>query len=61
MQSLAATFHSLWNLGNENKDLRFIIDSDPALTAARLALARSVTNIISCGLDIMGITPLEKM
>jgi arginyl-tRNA synthetase len=52
MQSLAATFHSLWNLGNENKDLRFVIETDPTLTAARLALARSVTNIISSGLDI---------
>lgn len=61
LQNVAATFHSLWNLGKENNDYRFIIEDNPNLTSARLALATAVMHIIHSGLKIIGIAPLDKM
>ncbi|RYE05903.1 MAG: arginine--tRNA ligase [Rickettsiaceae bacterium] len=58
---LAAKFHSLWNLGKENNDYRFIIEDDIELTASRLALTKSIQKIIASGFDIIGIEPLDKM
>lgn len=61
MQSVAALFHSLWNLGKENNDYRFIIENDAKLTAARLAMIKAMLNILNAGFDIIGIDLLEKM
>ncbi len=61
LQAVAAKFHSLWNLGRENNDYRFIIEDDMELTAARFALVQAVGKIIAHGFEIMGITPLDKM
>jgi arginyl-tRNA synthetase len=61
LQSVASSFHSLWNLGKENNHYRFIIDNEPALTAARLALVTAMINVIDCGFDIIGVDALEKM
>lgn len=61
LQSLAATFHSLWNLGKENNDYRFVIDGDVNLTAARLMLVDAVRIIIDSGLRVIGVNPMEKM
>lgn len=59
--SVAAKFHSLWNLGKENNDYRFIISDNIELTSARLALAKSVQKIIMRGFEIIGITPMARM
>lgn len=61
LQSVAALFHSLWNLGKENNDYRFIIENDANLTAARLAMIQSMLNVLNAGFDIIGIDLLEKM
>jgi arginyl-tRNA synthetase len=58
---VASRFHSIWNLGKENKDYRFNIEDNVELTAARLALAESVRKIIASGFEIIGVTPLDKM
>jgi len=58
---VASRFHSIWNLGKENKDYRFNIEDNVELTAARLALAESVRKIITGGFEIIGVTPLDKM
>lgn len=58
---LAAAFHSLWNRGNDDPSRRFVIEADPALTAARLALARGVGQIIRNGLGLMGVEPVEEL
>ena len=58
---LAAAFHSLWNRGNDDPSWRFVIEADPALTAARLALARGVGQIIRNGLGLMGVEPVEEL
>ena len=61
LQSLAASFHALWNLGKENNDYRFVIEKNPGLTAARIALATAVKNVIHAGLDVIGVMPVDKM
>ncbi|MES2214518.1 MAG: arginine--tRNA ligase [Pseudomonadota bacterium] len=61
LQSVASTFHSLWNLGKENNDYRFVIEDNKDLTAARLALVSAMGYVIHSGFDIIGIEVLEKM
>ena len=61
LNDLAAAFHSLWNRGNDDPARRFLIEEDPALTAARLALARGVAQVIANGLGVMGVEPAQEM
>lgn len=58
---LASDFHALWNRGNEKPELRFLHEHDPQATAAKIALPRAVGVVISCGLGILGVTPVEEM
>lgn len=58
---LAAGFHGLWNKGKDNTRLRFIVDDDPELTRARMALITAVATVIASGLEVFGITPAEEM
>ncbi len=61
LNDLAAEFHGLWNKGNENPALRFIIPSDPSRTLARLALLQATATVIASGLAILGVEPAEEM
>ena len=54
LEDLAAQFHALWNRGNENDELRFLLPGDPQRSLARLALVRSVALVIASGLDVFG-------
>jgi arginyl-tRNA synthetase len=51
----------LWNRGNDDPGRRFLIENDPALGAARLALAGGVAQVIGNGLALMGVEPAEEM
>jgi arginyl-tRNA synthetase len=61
LHDLASAFHALWNKGNEDPGLRFIIAAEPDLTAARLALIEAVRTVIASGLAVMGVEPVEEM
>ena len=61
LQELAAAFHLLWNRGNEDHSLRFIIPEDDHVTIARLALIGAVAQVISLGLGIFAVQPVEEM
>lgn len=61
LYELASEFHGLWNKGNEDTSLRFIQDGNPAVSQAKIALARSVSVVICSGLAILGVTPVEEM
>jgi arginyl-tRNA synthetase len=61
LYDLASAFHALWNRGNEDPTLRFIIVDDPELTAARLALVRGVATVVASGLEVFGVEPVEEM
>ena len=58
---LAGLFHGLWNKGNDNANLRFIVPGDKNLTLARLALITAVRMVIRSGLSVMGCKPLEEL
>jgi len=61
LHDLAAAFHGLWHLGNDDIMLRFIVKSDIELTAARIALAQAVSQVIASGLLVLGVEPVEEM
>jgi arginyl-tRNA synthetase len=61
LYDLASDFHALWNKGNDRPELRFLNESDPLATAAKIALPKAVSVVISSGLGILGVTPVEEM
>ncbi|HAQ00250.1 MAG TPA: arginine--tRNA ligase, partial [Rhodospirillum rubrum] len=48
---VAAAFHGLWNRGNDNAELRFLLPTDEARSLARLALVQAVASVIASGLE----------
>ncbi len=61
LYELAGDFHALWNKGNDETQLRFIQDGDVDTSQSKIALARSVSVVISAGLGILGVTPAQEM
>lgn len=61
LYDLAAEFHALWNKGNGEPHLRFFQEGDTSATSAKLSLIRAVAVVISNGLGILGVKPVEKM
>jgi arginyl-tRNA synthetase len=61
LYDLAAAFHGLWNRGNTDATLRFLIEGDAELTRARLALVKATATVIASGLEVMGVVPVEEM
>ncbi len=61
LYDLAAEFHSLYNLGNDNPERRFVLADQPELTCARLYLARAIGQIVRNGLGVMGVEAVEEM
>ena len=58
---LASEFHSLWNKGKVNEDLKFIHVNDIHITKSKLALINSIMITIKSGLNILSIKPMEEM
>ncbi len=61
LYDIASDLHSLWNRGNDDASLRFLQDGDSATSQAKIALVRAVGVVISSGLAILGVTPVEEM
>ena len=60
LYELASDFHAQWTRGNNSPHLRFIIQDDPNITLARLALVAGVVNVLAAGLSLLGVdAPLE--
>ena len=58
---LASSFHSLWNAGRKNPALRFILEQDDTITAARMQLVMATSLVICAGLNVLSIKALEEM
>nr|WP_235927711.1 arginine--tRNA ligase [Sandarakinorhabdus rubra] len=58
---LAAAFHSQWNAGNDDPARRFVLTERPDLTAARLAMAQAVGQVIRNGLAVIGVAAAEEL
>ena len=61
LYELASDFHSLWNKGKESPQLRFIVRDDIIITDTRLAFLRAIRYVLSNGLRILGVNPVEEM
>jgi len=61
LYELASDFHALWNRGNEDPSLRFLHEGNIPDSQAKIALARAVSVVISAGLGILGVTPVDEM
>ncbi|MCJ8139752.1 arginine--tRNA ligase [Falsirhodobacter halotolerans] len=60
LYELASDLHSLWNRGNDDPSLRFVQEG-MAADSAKIGLARATSVVISNGLGILGVTPVEEM
>jgi len=58
---LASEFHALWTLGNASPHLRFIIQNDRQMTAARLVLVQGVVAVLASGLALLGVEAPDEM
>jgi arginyl-tRNA synthetase len=61
LYELASEFHAQWTRGKDLPHLRFIIQDDPQLTAARLALVQGVITVLASGLALLGVGAPEEM
>jgi arginyl-tRNA synthetase len=61
LYELASDFHSLWNKGQEQPRLRFLQENNPSTSYAKISLIRSAAVVISAGLGILGVTPVQEM
>jgi arginyl-tRNA synthetase len=61
LYELASMFHSHWNKGTENPELRFVKVTNPLLTIARLGLVEAVHAVLASGLAIIGADAPEQM
>ena len=61
LQSLAAKFHSFWNYGKIDPSKRFLNIDNKDLSISRLGLIYSVKIVISNGLNLLGVKPLNVM
>jgi arginyl-tRNA synthetase len=62
LHDLASEFHALWTRGTkESPHLRFIIQNDPQMTVARLALVQGVVCVLSSGLRLLGVEAPDEM
>jgi arginyl-tRNA synthetase len=61
LYELASEFHALWTKGNDTPHLRFIIQNDPQMTMARLALVQGVVTVLASGLAILGVAAPDEM
>jgi arginyl-tRNA synthetase len=61
LYELASEFHALWTKGKDAPHLRFIIQNDPQMTMARLALVQGVVTVLASGLAILGVAAPDEM
>ena len=61
LYELASEFHAQWTKGSESPHLRFIIQNDPEMTAARLALVQGIVTVLASGLALLGVEAPQEM
>ena len=60
LYELVSLFHSYWNLGNDNKEFRFVSDSDVQNTS-RLVLLQCLSIVIKNAMSILGVSTPTSM
>ena len=57
---LASEFHSLWNMGKDNKNFRFI-NEDNKISEDKIIFLKSISIVIKSGMEILGVETPEQM
>ena len=60
LYELSSQFHSYWNMGKDDETKRFI-NKEKQISDEKIALLKSVSNIIKLGMNIVGVSTPEKM
>ncbi len=60
LYELSSLFHSYWNMGKDDKSKRFISE-DKKISDEKLVLLKSVSNVIKCGMNLVGASTPDKM
>ena len=60
LYELATLFHSYWNMGKENSQLRFISE-DKSFIPSRLILLQALGIVIKNGMNILGVSTPSRM
>jgi len=61
LYELASEFHAHWTRGKDLPHLRFIIQNDPEMTRARLALVEGIVTVLASGLALLGVGAPDEM
>jgi arginyl-tRNA synthetase len=61
LHDLASFFHSHWNRGKDQPQLRFVNQDSRDLTCARLALVTGLIHVLASGLSVLGVKAPEEM
>jgi arginyl-tRNA synthetase len=61
LYDLASEFHAQWTRGKDLPHLRFIIQDDPEITTARLALVQGIVTVLASGLALLGVGAPDEM
>jgi arginyl-tRNA synthetase len=61
LNDLASEFHTHWNRGKEQPELRFINHKNAQLTLARLAMLHATALVLTSGLSIIGASAPQEM
>ncbi|MCC3247279.1 arginine--tRNA ligase [Methylocystis sp. WRRC1] len=61
LHELSSVFHSHWNKGKDQPQLRFVNSTERDLTSARVALVLSLTVVLGSGLRLLGVSAPDEM
>ena len=61
LTQLATSLHSVWSAGSEDKTLRIIQFDSPRVSQQHLSIVECIKNLLSSGLKIFNIEPMEEM
>ena len=61
LENLSSLFHIFWNMGKEDRDLRFIDDNNIEKTLAKIYWIKSMQIVFRSAFKIIGIKPVKKM
>ena len=61
LYELSSEFHTYWNAGKENEDLKIIGHSNKELINSRLYLLQKLYLVLTIGLNILDVKVLKKM
>jgi arginyl-tRNA synthetase len=61
MYELASLFHTYWNLGNEDDNLKILNEKNLDLQSSRLFLIKKIQLVLKSGLDILNVNAPTEM